>query len=435
MAKKFHLGWFMNFSPEQWSGPFAGGGDDFSGRFYIEMARDLERACFDLIMIEDTLMVSDAYGGNSEIYLRQALMAPKHDPAPLAAVLGSHTSRLGIIATMSTSFYPPFLLARLAVTIDHIAGGRFGWNIVTSAEDLAAKNFGLDRIPPHDERYNVAEEYLEVVGKLFDSWEPDAIVLDHDKRTYADYTKVNPIDHDGKYFKVRGPLNTAPAPQGRPVYLQAGGSERGRDFAAAHADAIVAIARGPKLMKEFRDDVRARAEAHGRNPDDVKVLFCVSPVLAETEDEAKAKNLRILNDPHFLEQRLATLGSITDIDFSQYDLDRPLPDDLTTNGETTSLEKFMQRGSGKTLRQLVIEAGSGSSSVELIGTPDQVADRMGEVAEEVGGDGFLISQPGFRVGRRYLAEITDGLVPALQRRGLTRTEYTKQHLRDTLREF
>jgi long-chain alkane monooxygenase len=435
MAKKFHLGWFMNFSADEWNGVFASGGRPFSARFYTEMAQDLERACFDYIMIEDTLMVSDAYGGSSELYLRQALMAPKHDPAPLAAVLSAATTRLGVVATLSTSFYPPFLLARLATTIDNIAEGRFGWNIVTSAEDHAARNFGLDQIPPHARRYDIAEEYMEVVGKLFASWDADAIVIDRATSTYADWTKVNPINHEGKFFKVRGPLNTAPSPQGRPAYVQAGGSERGRDFAARHADSVIAIALGPEKMREFRADIRARAAAHGRNPDDVKVMFCISPILAETDDEARAKQQRILNHPNFIEQRLGTLGSITDIDFSRFDLDQPLPDDLTTNGETTALEKFLQRGSGKTLRQLVIEAGSGSSSVDLVGTPESVADQLAEVAEHVGGDGFLISAPGFKVGRRYLAEITDGLVPALQRRGLTRTEYTQSHLRDTLKEF
>ena len=186
-------------------------------------------------------------------------------------------------------------------------------------------------------------------------------------------------------------------------------------------------------MKAYRDDVRARAAAAGRNPDDIKVLFLAAPVLGESENEARDKFERMISSPAFIKRALALIGSFTDIDFSQYDLDQPLPK-LTTNGEQGSLDKFQQWGSGKTLRQLVRDGGT-SSSVELVGTPDQVADRMGEVMEAVGGDGFLIKAPFHRLSRRYIAEVTDGLVPALQRRGLTRTRYGHTLLRDTLKEF
>src|ERR1700676_4044692 len=164
---RMHLAWFMNFTPDEWNGPFAAGGSPWAGDFYVEMAQALERACFDYIMIEDTLMVSEAYGGTMEAYLKHALMAPKHDPSPLAAIMAAATSRLGIVATMSTSFYPPFMLARLCSTLDHIARGRFGWNIVTSGEDAAAQNFGLPKLPPHDLRYEMADEYMDLVNQLF----------------------------------------------------------------------------------------------------------------------------------------------------------------------------------------------------------------------------------------------------------------------------
>jgi FMN-dependent oxidoreductase (nitrilotriacetate monooxygenase family) len=431
---RFHLGWFMNFTPDEWNDPFAAGGSPWSGDFYIEMAQALERACFDYIMIEDTLMVSDAYGGTMEAYLKHALMAPKHDPSPLAAIMSMATSRLGVVATMSTSFYPPFMLARLCSTLDHIAKGRFGWNIVTSGEDGSAKNFGMDKLTEHDLRYDIADEYLDLVCQLWGSWEPGAVVLDRQTATYADHRKVHTIDFEGKYFKCRGPLNTVRSPQGRPAFVQAGGSPRGREFAAKTADSIIATAQGIEGMKEYRDDVRARAEKHGRKPDDIKVLFLVSPVLAETEGEAWAKKARMSESPTYVEQALAGISSVTDIDFSQFALDEPLPD-LVTNGEQGSLSKFAQVGSGKTLRQLVLDSGGVSDSVELVGTPDQVAEKMGDVMAEVGGDGFLISSPAMRNSRRYITEITDGLIPALQRRGLTRTEYTFEHLGDTLREF
>ena len=433
--KRFHLGWFMNFTPDEWKGPFADGGAPWSGEFYIEMAQALERACFDYIMIEDTLMVSEAYGGTMEQYLKHALMAPKHDPSPLAAIMSMATTRLGVVATMSTSFYPPFMLARLCNTLDHIAKGRFGWNIVTSGEDGSAKNFGMDKLTEHDLRYDIADEYLDLVCQLWESWEPGAVVRDRATGTYADFNKVHTIDFEGAYFKCRGPLNTVRSPQGRPAFIQAGGSPKGREFAAKYADSIIATANGIEGMKWYRDDVRARAEKHGRKPDDIKVLFLVSPVLGETTDEALAKQARDHQSETYLVQRLAGISSVTDIDFSQFDLDRPLPKDLTTNGEQGSLDKFMQHGTDKTLRELVIDSGGVADSVELVGTPDQVADRMGEVAEAVGGDGFLISSPLMVNSRRYINEITDGLVPALQRRGLVRTEYAYEHLRDTLTEF
>jgi FMN-dependent oxidoreductase (nitrilotriacetate monooxygenase family) len=344
------------------------------------------------------------------------------------------TAKLGIVATMSTTFYPPFMLARLCSTLDHIAKGRFGWNIVTSGEDGSAKNFGMEKLTEHDLRYDIADEYLDLVSQLWDSWEPDAVVLDRTTGTYADHTKVHTIDFEGRFFKCRGPLNTVRCPQGRPALVQAGGSPRGREFAAKTADSIIAVANGIEGMRSYRDDVRARMERHGRKPDDCKVLFVVTPILAETEEEARAKQQRMSEDPYYFEQALAGMSSVTDIDFSKFDLDQPLSD-LTTNGERGSLDKFAQWGSGKTLRQLVLDGGGLSDSIELVGTPDQVAERMGEVMDEVGGDGFLITAPKMRVGRKYIAEITEGLVPALQRQNLTRSVYGYDHLRDNLLDF
>lgn len=436
LAQPFHLAWFMNFTPDEWREPFGNGGYPWDGRFYIEMAQTLERACFDYIMIEDKLMVPETFGGSRDFALNNAMMVPKHDPAPLATAMGMATSRLGVVATMSTLAYPPYLLARLCSTIDSLTRGSFGWNIVTSAEDLAAQNFGMDKLPLRETRYEMADEYMEVVSKLFDSWDADAVVLDRENGIYADPSKVRTIDHKGKYFQVRGPLNTVPSPQGRPVYVQAGASPRGRDFAALHADSIISVASGVAEMKKFRDDIHARAVKLGRNPNEIKVLFCITPTLGETEEEAKAKYQRLVSSSHFINDTLSSLSAITEIDFSKYDVDKPLPEKLVTNGESGTLDKFQQWGSGKTVRELVVDGGGGLvSSVELIGTPDQVADRMGEVMEDVGGDGFLITTPVLRVSRRYIMEVADGLVPALQRRGLTRTAYTHAKLRDNLLEF
>jgi alkanesulfonate monooxygenase SsuD/methylene tetrahydromethanopterin reductase-like flavin-dependent oxidoreductase (luciferase family) len=275
---------------------------------------------------------------------------------------------------------------------------------------------------------------MDVVNQLFASWDPDAVVMDRATDTYADFSKVRPIHFEGKYFKCRGPLNTVPCPQGRPTYVQAGGSPTGRAFAAKHADSIIAVANGVAGMKAYRDDVRSRAAAMGRNPDDIKVLFLAAPLLGDTDEEARDKFNKLITSPAFIEHSLAKYGSFTDVDFSKYELDKPLPGKLATNGEQGSLDKFQQFGSNKTLRQLVADGGT-SSSIELVGAPDTVAAKMGEVMEAVGGDGFLIKSPFRNNSRRYTAEITEGLIPALQRRGLVRTEYTQSYLRDTLREF
>jgi FMN-dependent oxidoreductase (nitrilotriacetate monooxygenase family) len=431
---QFHLAWFTNFALDEWREPLSSaGGAPWAGDFYVEMAKTLERACFDYMILEDTLMVPEAYGGTSEHALKGGIQVPKHDPAPLAALIGAATSNLGVVATLSTLGYPPFLLARLCATLDHIARGRFGWNIVTSGENIAAQNFGLSELPEHDLRYEMADEYMDIVNQLFGSWDPDAIVRDRATNTYADFRKVKPIHFKGKWFSSRGPLNTAPMPQGRPAYIQAGGSPRGRDFAAKHADSIIASTNGIAGMKAFRDDVRKRAAKFGRNPDDIKVLFLFAPVLGDTEEEAKAKNARGTADPWFQDRALGLYSGITDIDLSQFDLDKPLPN-LTTNGESTSLAKFAQFGSGKTLRQLIVEGGKGGC-VDSVGTPEQVADQMADIMQQVGGDGFLIKHPFNLINRRYILEVTEGLVPALQRRGLVRQRYTKPTLRDTLREF
>lgn len=433
MSKSFHLAWFMNFSVDDWNAPFSAGGKPWDGNFYVDMAKAMERASFDYIMLEDTLMISEAYGHSMEVYLKHALMGPKSDPMPLAALIASKTSNLGVVATMSTMAYPPFMLARLCATVDSISGGRFGWNIVTSGENLAAQNFGMDELPPRQDRYDMADEYVELCKQLWGSWDQDAVVLDRETATYADYRKVRPINFVGKYYKCRGPLNCVPGPQGRPTFVQAGGSPRGRQFAAMTADSIIAAASGIEAMKEYRDDIRARAAAGGRDPDEVKVFFIVTPVLAETEAAAKAKLDDYIRSPEYQVKTLASISSVTDIDFSQFELDEELPR-LTTNGEQGSLDAFAQWGRGKTLRQLISDrATRGLDGV--VGTPDQVAKRLGEVMEAVGGDGFLISSPFQKVSRQYVTEICEGLVPALQRRGLTRTAYTKPTLRETLREF
>jgi FMN-dependent oxidoreductase (nitrilotriacetate monooxygenase family) len=317
--------------------------------------------------------------------------------------------------------------------MDHLTGGRVGWNVVTSSEDIAAQNYGIDKLLPHDERYDMAEEHVEVVKKLWESWEPGAIVMNRDTGHYADHTKVHPIDHVGKYFKVRGPLNMPAGPQGILPLCQAGGSPRGRDFAAKHANAIVVTQPIVSKMKEYREDIRARAQMFGRNPDDIKVLFHISPVIGETEEEAQEQHHRLfgMEDPLAIEKVLAMTAAVTEIDFSKYDLDAPFPQDLTTNGHQSVLQDLMDRNKDKTLRESLSERAQ--LGPQIIGTPKTVADRMEALMEEVGGDGFLfLAAPHTR---RYIDAVCSGVAPELQRRGLVRTSYPYKTFKENLLAF
>lgn len=434
-ARPFHLGWFLQGSSIQaWGEPWTGNPADgwMMPEFFLEMTRNLERACFDYVLLEDSSYIGESYGGNRDVYLKYGIAVPRQDPSVVAALMARETSRIGIVTTLATFAYPPYLLARLVATLDQVSAGRIGWNAVTGSSDFAAQNFGLDRLPEHDSRYDMADEYMQVVRGLWGSWEPGAIMANRESGQLIDPTKVHAIHHEGKYFRSRGPLNSGPCPQGQPVIAQAGGSPRGRQFAAEHADTIVASIKGTAGMKAYRDDIRRRMEAAGRDPDSCKVLFLISPILGETEAEAKAREAR--RAEYYAENpqiRLAHLSKITNIDFAQFDLDKPLPS-LTTNGHQQSLEQFQRKAGGRTLRELLVDYNK-NGSVELVGTPDQIAERMGEAMEEVGGDGFLFSLPD--VSRRCVAEITDGLVPALQKRGLMRTEYTHAQFRENLLAF
>lgn len=429
MARPFHLGWFLGNSfgvhgyNQAWSGTSAR--DWATPDLQIDLARALERACFDYLLLEDSLFVPDNYGGSMDFYLQRALRAPKNDPLPLIPLLAQATSHLGLVPTISTSFYPPFLLARLAATLDFLSHGRFGCNFVTSTAERAAQNFGLDEHIEHDLRYEMADEFVTVTKQLWQSWEADAVTLAPD---FVDPAKVGPIDFKGRFFAARGPLNTARPPQGTPVLVQAGSSPQGRKFAAAHMDSVIAAYNSVTEMKAFRTDMRARVAANGRDPDTCKILFVMSPTLGETPEEAAERYARKQAarnaDPAMT---LAAMASLTDIDFSTFDLDAPV-EELTTNGQQGTLKHFLAQG--RTLREIACNYRYGLD--DLVGTTDMVAGRMAEIMQEVGGDGFMITGP---VTRRYVAEITDGLVPALQKRGVVRCGYGHAQFRDNLLEF
>ncbi|GAA2234783.1 NtaA/DmoA family FMN-dependent monooxygenase [Herbiconiux moechotypicola] len=429
----FHLGWFYGFQVQSWNGTWSGsdGATEWmTPDMFVEAAQAMERAGFDCMVIEDALFVQDIYKGSAEFTLSNAFMAPKHDPMPYVPVMAAGTKHLGFIPTVTTSFYPPFLAARLLSTLDHVTGGRVGANLVMSHNDRTAQNFGLDGQAEHDHRYEMGDEWVELVNRLWGSWEPDALVLDEEAHVYADHTKVSRVDFEGSFYRSRGPLNTAPSPQGRPVLCQAGGSPRGRDFAARNADILLSNVQGIEAMKEYRDDIRARAAAFGRDPDDIKIVFLVSPVLGATDAEATRRwDRMVAATEQNLEANLAFLSYYSGIDYSTLDLDAPIPH-LSTNASRSTIAHTKEQSAGQTLREYASHPVR--SCVELIGSPDTVAERMGEVAEEVGGDGFLISLP---LTRRTIAEVTDGLAPALRARGLIRDGYPHATLRETLKEF
>jgi FMN-dependent oxidoreductase (nitrilotriacetate monooxygenase family) len=436
-AKPFHLAWFLQGSSVQaWGEPWTGhiGQSWMVPELFLDLARLLERACFDYVLLEDSSYVGESFGGSTEIYLKNAIAVPRQDPSVVAALMTQVTSRIGIVPTFGTYAYHPYLLARLVATLDQVSDGRIGWNAVTGSSDFAAMNFGLPGMPEHDLRYDMADEYVAACRALWASWEPGAIIADRKSGVLVDHTKVHAVNHEGKYFRTRGPLNCGPAPQGQPVIAQAGGSPRGRRFAAAHADTIVAHVKGIEAMKAYRDDVHQHMAALGRKPSDCKVLYLINPILGETKQDAlERKARRAARALERIDERLAHFGKVTNIDFGKLDLDKPLPDHITTNGHQQNLEQFRRMAAGRTIRETMASFNAVDLSIELCGTPDAVAARMGEVMQEVGGDGFLFSMPD--VSRRTLAEIEDGLVPALQDRGLMRTAYEHKHFRDNLLAF
>ena len=433
MKRPFHLAWFLSqgYGPKSWRTDWPGSDIRrwMMPDLFVELARAMERACFDYLIIEDSSMVPYTYQGTHDTYLKYAASTPKLDPAVLVPYLAQATEHLGIVPTLSVSEYPPYLLARLVNSLDHVTEGRMGWNCVTGSNDGAAQNYGRDKQYPHDERYDIADEFADVVTRLWEAWEPDAVVLDRDAPMFADGTKVHPIHHEGKYFRCRGPINAPRSPQGRVPICQAGGSPRGQLFASRWADTIITEGGGSiEKMKEYRDNVRRQAAEFGRNPDDIKVLFLAQPIIDVSMEAARERvRMKEVEMDQHIDLHLSGMSRLTGIDFSKFDLDAPLPE-LTTNGHQSSLAKWV----GKTPRSIVKTYGR-KGGIDFSGTADHVAGMMQEVMEEVGGDGFLFFNSYF--DRRYVIEVCDGLVPELQRRGLTREAYAHRHLRDNLLEF
>lgn len=389
--------------------------------FYKKQARKAEEGKFDLLFIADGLFINEK---SNPHFLN------RFEPLTLLSVLAGATSNIGLVATLSTSYSEPFTVARQFASLDQISGGRSGWNVVTSPLEGSALNFGKGEHPNHALRYEIAEEHLNVVKGLWDSWEDDAFVGDKENGVFFDPSKLHTLNHKGNHFSVQGPLNVARSKQGYPVIFQAGSSESGKDLAAKSADAVYTGHETFEEAREFYRDVKARAVAYGRQAEDILIFPGIGPIVGRTTEEAEQKYQEIAGLVS-IDHALNYLGRYFDhYDFSQYPLDEPFPEigDVGSNSFRSTTDKIKQqaREEGLTLRQVALRASTPRTS--FIGTPDQIADQIQEWFEGEAADGFNIRT----VVPNGLADFVDLVVPVLQERGLFRTEYEHETLRENL---
>lgn len=389
--------------------------------YYKQQARKAEEGKFDLLFIADGLYINEK---SNPHFLN------RFEPITLLSTLAGATSHIGLVATLSTSYSEPFTVARQFASLDQISSGRAGWNVVTSPLEGSALNFGKGEHPDHSLRYEIAEEHLQVVRGLWDSWEDDAFVGDKEAGIYFDPSKLHALNHRGKHFSVQGPLNVARSSQGHPVIFQAGSSESGKNLAARSADAIYTAHETVEEAREFYRDVKARAAAHGRKPEELLIFPGIGPIVGRTGEEAERKYQEIAGLVS-IDQALNYLGRYFEhFDFSHYALDEPFPDigDLGSNSFRSTTDKIKQqaREQGLTLREVALLASTPRTS--FIGTPEKIADLIQEWFESEAADGFNIRT----VVPNGLADFVDLVVPVLQERGLFRTEYEQSTLRGNL---
>ena len=393
--------------------------------FYQDLARKAEAAKFDAVFFADGPSLPDN--------IRHA-QAIRPEPITLLTAIAVATSRIGLIGTASTSYYDPYNLARLFAGLDHLSGGRAGWNIVTTSAENAAFNFGLQQQPSHADRYQRAAEFVDVATKLWDSWEDGALALDQQSGVYADDARIHNIEHVGRHFRVKGALPVPRSPQGRPVYVQAGSSPDGRSFAARYAEAIFTAHQTIDTAQAFYADVKAQVAALGRNPAHLKILPGISPFIGSTEVEAAAlqEEFDALIQPEY---SLAQIRHFTGIDFSGHDLDGPFPLRLIENhqprGHTsrTTLIFDLVRNEGLTIRQLIRRLAGARGHNVVAGTPERIAGFIETWFTTGAADGFNVMPPWLPGGFDRFAE---HVVPILRKRGLFREEYTGTTLREHL---
>jgi len=390
--------------------------------YYQDLARKAEAPKFDALFFADGPALAD-----------NIRYAPRFRLEPLTTItaLAAATRRIGLIATASTTYNQPYNLARLFASVDHISGGRVGWNIVTTGAALAAQNFGLDAHPVHADRYELAHEFLDVVTRLWDSWQDDALVNDPESGVFADDTHIHRIDHAGAHFRVRGPLNIPRSPQGRPVYVQAGSSEDGRHFAALHAEAIFTAHQNLASAQAFYADIKARARGVGRNPDHIKVLPGISPYIGSTMREADDLHDEF-NALTQVPYSLHVLRNMTGLDLSDHDLDGPFPRHLIApDNDRAEASRFklvldIVNRENPTIRQLMHRLAGARGHWVSVGTPEKIADDIESWFLGGAADGFNVMPPWLHGGFDAFVE---HVLPILRKRGLFRSEYAADTLR------
>ncbi|HTY66816.1 MAG TPA: LLM class flavin-dependent oxidoreductase [Alphaproteobacteria bacterium] len=408
-----------------WRYPGAAPDANFNFQLIVRMAQTLERGCFDGFFMADHLAVL-----NMPVdALKRSATVTSFEPFTLLSALAMVTERLGLLATGSTTFDAPYHVARRFASLDHISGGRAGWNIVTTSNPDAALNFGLDEHVEHDERYRRAREFYDVVTGLWDSWAEDAFVRDVEGGIYSDPSRMHVLNHKGKYYSVRGPLNIARPIQGWPVIVQAGASEAGRQLAAETAEAVFTAQSDLATGQRFYKDVKSRMEKLGRNPEHMKILPGCFVIVGDSVEEAKEKRLKLDSLVNY-DSAIASLSIALGHDASKFDPDAPLPEIPESNASQSGRERAIALGKrdNLTVRQLAQRLG-GFSGLAMVGTPKTIADQMEEWLTSRGSDGFTIQFPYLPAG---VDDFVGRVVPELQRRGLFRREYEGRTLRENL---
>ena len=396
---------------------------------YQHIARVCERGLFDTVFFADLNYIADTYKGAMAPSLMHATQAPEHDPIPLLSFMAAATKKIGVASTFSVSHSHPFYAARLWATLDHLTNGRAGWNVVTSINSNQAANYGEER-QSTDNRYDRAHEFMEVCQKLWNSWDVDAVKMDHENGIFADPEKVNRIEHTGKFFKSRGPLNVTRSPQNGPAIFQAGTSPKGQDFAVKYADAIFAIQPRPEDAANYFNSIKSQMTDIGRDPDACKILFGMQPIIGSSEAEAREKQEEH-NALVPLEGGMAILSAHLDFDLSKIPADA-----LMSERNEPELYRMRTRfhkidGTPMTVAETAARHGQSVSLPQFVGTPQGIADQKEAFINVAGGDGFMLTaihSPG------AIEEFVDLVVPELQKRGIYRKEYKGNTQREILNQ-
>ncbi|PUB31144.1 dimethylsulfide monooxygenase large subunit [Pseudomonas sp. GV105] len=398
--------------------------------YWVELAKLLERGYFDSVFIADVVGVYDIYRGSVETSLLDADQVPVNDPFFQVPAMATVTKHLGFGVTSALTYEQPYALARKFSTLDHLTKGRVAWNVVTSYLNSAAVNLGLKQQISHDERYDIADEFLDVTYKLWEgSWDEDAVLRDRERGFFTDPSKVHPIGHKGKYYDVPGIHLSEPSPQRTPVIFQAGASSRGRAFAAKHAEGVFISPATAEQAREVSDDIRNRAVAAGRSRDSVKVFTLLTVITGESDEAAQAKYRDYLSYANG-EGMLSFYGGWTGIDFSEYDPDQPL--EAIDNDSIRSVLELLATADPDrkwTPRDIIKHRSIGGLGPVLVGGPKTVADEMERWVDVGGIDGFNLA---YAITPGTFEDLVEFIVPELQRRGRVRTSYEGDTLRENL---